>query len=140
MKYLAVVNFTAPPLLFCKIVCTDPLPKLCCPIITARLWSCSAPATISDAEAEPPFTNTTIGAPFNTSSGVALKLILECSIRPSVYTINPSVKKASLTDTAAFNKPPGLFRKSNTKPFNSALSVSFLSAEIASSKLAPVRV
>ncbi len=33
-------------------------------MITARLWSCSAPATISEAEAEPPFTSTTIGTVF----------------------------------------------------------------------------
>ena len=43
------------------IVCTEPLPKVCVPITVARLWSCSAPATISEAEAEPPFTSTTIG-------------------------------------------------------------------------------
>ena len=30
-------------------------------MIVARLWSCSAPATISEAEAEPPLTSTTIG-------------------------------------------------------------------------------
>ncbi|MND07857.1 hypothetical protein D3C83_301180 [compost metagenome] len=40
-------------------VCTEPLPKVCVPITVARLWSCSAPATISEAEAEPPFTSTT---------------------------------------------------------------------------------
>ena len=31
----------------------------------ARLWSCSAPATISEAEAEPPLTSTTIGTVFD---------------------------------------------------------------------------
>ena len=44
-----------------RIVCTEPLPNVCVPMTMARLWSCSAPATISDADAEPPFTSTTIG-------------------------------------------------------------------------------
>ena len=39
---------------------------------------------IADAEAEPWFTRTTIGAPSITSSGVALKRNRESSIRPSV--------------------------------------------------------
>ena len=43
------------------IVCTEPLPNERVPTIVARLWSCSAPATISEAEAEPPLTSTTIG-------------------------------------------------------------------------------
>ena len=30
-------------------------------MMMARLWSCSAPATISEAEAEPPFTSTIMG-------------------------------------------------------------------------------
>src|SRR3974390_383152 len=43
------------------IVCTDPLPNERVPISVARLWSCSAPATISEAEAAPPLTRTTSG-------------------------------------------------------------------------------
>jgi hypothetical protein len=39
------------------------LPKLRVPRIDARRLSCSAPATISDAEAEAPLINTTIGVP-----------------------------------------------------------------------------
>src|ERR1041384_5905755 len=46
------------------IVCTEPLPKVCVPMTVARLWSWRAPATISEAEAEPPFTSTTIGTVF----------------------------------------------------------------------------
>src|SRR5450759_625291 len=45
-------------------VCTEPLPKVWVPMIKARLWSCSAPATISEAEADPPFTSTTMGTVF----------------------------------------------------------------------------
>jgi hypothetical protein len=36
-------------------VCTEPLPNERVPARVARLLSCSAPATISEAEAEPPF-------------------------------------------------------------------------------------
>ena len=53
-------------------VCTDPFPKDVVPIIIALSWSCSAPATISEAEAEPPFINTTIGSPLEISPLVAL--------------------------------------------------------------------
>ena len=42
-------------------VCTEPLPKVWVPSTVARPWSCSAPATTSDAEALPAFTRTTIG-------------------------------------------------------------------------------
>src|SRR3546814_1110771 len=37
-----------------------------------RRWSCSAPATISDAEAEPPLISTTTGRPSARSPGVEL--------------------------------------------------------------------
>jgi hypothetical protein len=46
------------------------------PMMIARLWSCNAPETISEAEAEPSLIKTTIGAPFNTSPGSALNLML----------------------------------------------------------------
>src|ERR1700761_1372145 len=44
-------------------VCTDPLPNERVPIRVARLWSCSAPATISEADADPPLISTTRGLP-----------------------------------------------------------------------------
>jgi hypothetical protein len=44
-----------------RTVCTEPLPKVWLPMMVARLWSCSAPATISLAEAEPSLTSTTSG-------------------------------------------------------------------------------
>src|SRR5213595_1122362 len=44
-------------------VCTEPLPNERVPTSVARLWSCRAPATISEAEAEPPLTSTMIGLP-----------------------------------------------------------------------------
>ena len=42
-------------------VCTDPLPKVVSPSTKARSQSCRAPATISEAEALPWFTSTTMG-------------------------------------------------------------------------------
>ena len=47
-----------------RTVCTEPLPKVCAPMMVARLWSCKAPATISLAEAEPSLTSTTSGTVF----------------------------------------------------------------------------
>ena len=47
------------------IVCTEPLPKERVPTAIARFWSCSAPATISDAEAEPPLISTMTGLPLS---------------------------------------------------------------------------
>jgi hypothetical protein len=53
---LAVVSRSAPlPAPSGMIVCTDPLPNDHVPMRVARFWSCSAPATISEADAEPPF-------------------------------------------------------------------------------------
>jgi len=43
------------------------------------------------------------------SSGAALKRISEFSIRPSVYTISPLFRKASLTSTAALKHRRGYF-------------------------------
>jgi hypothetical protein len=51
----------AVPLFSGRMVCTEPLPKIWVPTTRARLWSCKAPATISEAEAEPPLTSTTRG-------------------------------------------------------------------------------
>ena len=55
------------------IVWTEPLPNDWVPMTIARRWSCRAPATISDAEAEPPLISTTIGRPSTMSPGRALK-------------------------------------------------------------------
>ena len=45
------------------IVWTEHLPNDWVPIIIERLWSWSAPATISAADADPPLIKTTIGLP-----------------------------------------------------------------------------
>ena len=48
-------------------VWTEPFPKDLVPRIIARRWSCKAPATISDADADPPFIKTTSGKPLAAS-------------------------------------------------------------------------
>ncbi|SPH19277.1 hypothetical protein ASD8599_00001 [Ascidiaceihabitans donghaensis] len=98
-------------------VCTDPLPKLLVPTTIARRWSCNAPATISEADAEPPLIKTTIGLPSARSPKVALNRSPSSATRPRVDTISPSSRKESDTRIACVSKPPGLLRKSITKPF-----------------------
>jgi hypothetical protein len=64
VKYRAVVNRSAPlPGPSGMMVCTEPLPNERVPTSVARLWSCSAPATISEAEAEPPLISAMTGLP-----------------------------------------------------------------------------
>jgi hypothetical protein len=50
-----------------RIDCTEPCRRSAC--ATAR--SCSAPATISNAEADPPLTSTTIGTDFTAAGSLA---------------------------------------------------------------------
>ena len=87
---------------------------------SARPWSLSAPATISEAEAEPPFTSTTSGAPSMRSPGVASIRKRASEVRPSAVTMTPESRKSSATATPASSTPPGLLRRSSTKPFDPA--------------------
>ena len=102
--------------------CTEPLPKLRVPIMIALLWSCNAPATISEADAEPLFISTTNGMSLAIVRSVAINSISFPSNLPLVDTIRPLLIKVSTTPTEACNTPPGLFRKSRTRPFKSGFS------------------
>src|SRR5690554_740930 len=85
VKYSAVVSLTPRSSFSGRMVCTEPLPKLLVPRTTARLWSCRAPATISEAEALPPLISTTRGILLlRPSCGPAVKRICELGMRPSV--------------------------------------------------------
>src|SRR5213594_1149145 len=53
VKYFAVVSRRPEPSESGMIVCTDPFPNVWVPTTIARPQSCSAPATISDADAPP---------------------------------------------------------------------------------------
>jgi hypothetical protein len=55
----------------------------------ARRLSCKAPATISEAEAEPPLMSTMTGLPLVRSPGRALKRWVSSGSRPRVETISP---------------------------------------------------
>tara|TARA_A100000164_G_C21386213_1_gene530995 strand:- start:293 stop:472 length:180 start_codon:yes stop_codon:yes gene_type:complete len=57
------------------------------------LWSLSAPANISDAEAEPLFINIIIGFPLTSSPFLAKNFLVSDTFRPFVETISPSSKK-----------------------------------------------
>ena len=55
---------------------TDPLPKDFSPTIIALLLSFKAPATISEAEAEPPLIRTISGLPLISSPFLALYIFI----------------------------------------------------------------
>ena len=97
-------------------VCTEPLPNVRSPISVARPWSRSAPATISAPEAEPRSTSTTTGAPASRSPWVASSSKRASAVRPSARTIIPDSRRLSATPTADSSTPPGLSRRSSTRP------------------------
>ncbi|MNT07713.1 hypothetical protein D3C72_1424280 [compost metagenome] len=111
-----MVSFTESPLSSGSTVCTEPLPKVRLPITRARLLSRKAPASTSDALAEPASTSTTTGASFNRSPGVASKRASLMLMRPRVLTMLPLSSRSSATCTAAVSRPPGLLRRSSTSP------------------------
>ena len=82
------------------IVCTEPLPNERVPMTVARLWSCSAPATISEAEAEPPLMSTTTFLPSVSSPGCACARCVSSLLRPFVSTMAPCSRKSSETAIA----------------------------------------
>ena len=108
-----------------------PLPNERVPITVARLWSCSAPATISDAEAEPPLMSTTTCLPSVMSPGRALARCVSSWPRPLVSTMAPLEEVvgdgdrlveqaarivAQIDDVALEVLPIGFFRASTASP------------------------
>ena len=75
------------------------------------MWSLSAPANISDADADPLFIKTIIGLPFIPSPALAKNFLVSLTCLPLVDTISPSSKK-SVIEIACVSKPPGLFLRS----------------------------
>src|SRR6185295_3502463 len=93
-SYFAVVSRSAEPSCNGRKLCTEPLPNVCSPRITAlqtpfSVKSCNAPETISEALALPPLTSTTIGR-------------LRCVLRPLaryseiLFEPRPSVETTSV--------------------------------------------
>ena len=124
-------------------VCTEPLPNVRSPISVARPWSRSAPATISAPEAEPRSTSTTTGAPASRSPSVASSSKRDSAVRPSARTIMPDSRRLSATPTADSSTPPGLSRRSSTRPRSGAsgcrLERQHGGVEIARRRVAEVR-
>ena len=84
----------------------------------ARFRFFSAPATISEAEADSDEINTAIG---NSRSPPSLRASFgsrSVPLTPTVVTITPSSTNASLTWMACSSRPPGLPRRSSTRPFS----------------------
>ena len=117
VKYLAVVSRNAEPSerVYCS--CTSPFPKLLLPIMVARSRSCSAPAMISLADAEPSLINTVIFPVSNIPGRFALYSFLGW-FSPMVYTNNwsPPINSSTIS-TASSRIPPPLSLRSSTNDF-----------------------
>ncbi len=84
----------------------------------ARFRFLRAPATISLALADSLLISTAMG---NSRSPPSLRASLgsrSVPLTPTVVTMVPSSTKASLTWMACSSKPPGLPRRSSTRPFS----------------------
>ena len=84
-----------------------------CPTTFARSRSCSAPVTISEADAVPLSTRTTSGA-FGTTGLPVARSVRAGTARPRVVTIGPSSRNALATSWASLTSPPPLSRRSRT--------------------------
>ena len=82
----------------------------------ALLWSLRAPATISDADADPLLIIIIKGFPLTLSPFLAKNLLFSIDFLPLVETISPSSKKKSVILTACVKSPPGLFLRSRIYP------------------------
>jgi len=92
-----MVNLSPDPSRNVSTVCTDPFPKEVVPSTRARLWSCSAPTTISEALALPPLIRATIGYVRLTVLGLAGNSLVFLLILPLMDRIIPSSIKRSET-------------------------------------------
>ena len=78
VKYWPAVMSSAPPLESSRTSWKTPLPNVSVPTTVARSRSCSAPVTISEADAVSPLTSTTIGAVgHDRVAGGAQRLLLD---------------------------------------------------------------
>ena len=114
-----------------RTVWTEPLPKVWVPMMTARLWSCSAPATISEAEAEPLIDQhhhrhlldfggqrlevVVLAAPqVVRGAGEFLLGILGAAV--GRHHLGVAGRKAAETPIGMLSRPPGSLRRSRTRP------------------------
>ena len=97
---------------------TVPFPKVFSPTIKALPFCCKAAVTISDADADPRLTRTTMGTSLQLAKRNNLRLwnLLEI-LRPLVLTmVFPLSRNRSLTWIACSKSPPGLLRRSRINP------------------------
>jgi hypothetical protein len=111
------------------------------PSSTARRLSCSAPATSSASRAVPPLTSATIGSALARSPGVAAMRLAASALRLLTTAMSPLSINASAALTAMSKLPPGLLRRSTTKPISlpldccrKSLAAAASSSGVASSK------
>ncbi len=104
-----MVSFMRLPFSSGSICCTVPFPKVWVPIRVPAPVSCTAPATISDALALPPFTSTT--RLYLGFSRWELRVCLG-AVRRSICTTGPSGTNLLATITDWSTMPPGLSRRS----------------------------
>ena len=107
------------------------------PMTKPRPLSCNAPATISDADADPWLIRTTTGFPFAKSPGLAKVRSISVLFLPRVDTISPESRNASDTSIAAVRYPPGLLRTSKTYPITSFFSSAFNASRNSLAVVAP---
>ena len=80
------------------------------------MWSCRAPATISEADADPSFIKTINGFPSVKSPLEALNLEISFLSLPLIETISPEPKKLFVTYADRSKRPPGLQLRSRMNP------------------------
>ena len=114
----AVVSLSAAPLGSGKTDCALPFPYVVVPTITARSWSCSAPATISDALALDPLTSAMSRRSAQCCATLSANERTLPGARPRIVTIFcPGSRKRSLTSTPCCSRPPGSLRRSMISVF-----------------------
>ena len=94
-------------------VCTEPLPKDFVPIMMARLWSCKAPATISDAEAEPLLMSTKVDETNPNSVPIEKQIWKESDAQSTPA----EVVNSNMYDEAALNRLDEESRKQYAQDF-----------------------
>ncbi len=113
-----MVSITIEPSLSGKPCIRSAFPKVGRPTTSARSWSCSAPATSSEALAVPSFTSTTIGycRSRRQKERRTTTLSFTSGLRPrEVYTVAPAGRKLPATRVASETMPPPLSRRSSTR-------------------------
>jgi hypothetical protein len=96
------------------------LPNVSVPTTVARSRSCSAPVTISEADAVSPLTSTDIGAVGTTGSPVARRV---CSLtaRPRVVTIGPVLEEGRRDELRLGHQPAAVVAQVEDEDLGAAL-------------------